>query len=393
MSAAQPAITVGILAGEASGDNLGAGLMSAMQAQSARSVRFLGVGGQRMVAAGLSELAPIDQLAVNGFKDPILKLPELVSLLRRLVKTFTQAQIDVFVGVDFNVFNFILEAALRRRGIKTVHYVSPSVYAWRSGRTRRVAKSADLLLCLYPFEPAFYSATNVRAEFVGHPLADEIGLDAGSPAARQAARLPLGIATQATVLALLPGSRNSEVDLMIKHFLGAAALFAQQHPDCVTVIPCLRPSIKERVEAALLEYPQLSVILYEGNARQALVACDVALVKSGTSTLEAMLLHRPMVVSYRLGWWTYQLAKRVLRTPFVALPNILAGRALVPELLQHAGTAQALASALQQEFDTAGGGAENTAAFEQLHRQLRQSADAKSAASVLRLLTGNATGL
>ncbi len=389
----QPAITVGILAGEASGDNLGAGLMSAMQLQAHKPVRFLGVGGQRMVAAGLSELAPIDQLAVNGFKDPILKLPELISLLRRLVKTFTEARIDVFVGVDFNVFNFILEAALRRRGIKTVHYVSPSVYAWRAGRTRRVAKSADLLLCLYPFEPAFYSATNVRAEFVGHPLADEISLDAGSDPARQSARSQLGIATQGTVLALLPGSRNSEVDLMIEHFLGAAALFARQHPDCLTVIPCVRPSIKQRVVAALLEYPQLSVKLYEGNARQALVACDVALVKSGTSTLEAMLLHRPMVVSYRLGWWTYQLAKRVLRTPFVALPNILAGRALVPELLQHEGTAQALASALQQELAMAGGDAENTAAFAALHRQLRQSADAKSAASVLRLLAGNATGL
>lgn len=395
MSESEPdgaTIVVGILAGEASGDNLGAGLMQAMQSQSSLPLKFIGVGGEAMLAAGLSALAPLDALSVNGFRDPILKLPELIALLRRLVRTFEQAQIDVFIGVDFNVFNFILEAALRKRGIKTVHYVSPSVYAWRSGRTKRVARSADLLLCLYPFEPAFYAQTSVQAEFVGHPLADEIDLSAGADPARLSARQALGLTAERTVLAMLPGSRNSEVDLMIEPFLGAAALFAEENPGSVTVIPCVRPSIKARVEKALQDYPNLEVTLYEGNARRALVACDVALVKSGTSTLEAMLLHRPMVVSYRLGWWTYQLAKRVLRTPYVALPNILAGRALVPELLQHEGTAQALAQALQQELMAATHGAENTAAFEALHKQLRQGADAKAAASVLRLLAAKVTG-
>ena len=227
-----------------------------------------------------------------------------------------------------------------------------------------------------------------RRQLPGHPALR----DAGADPARLIARQALGIRSDATVLAMLPGSRNSEVELMIEHFLGAAALFAEQTPDTVTVIPCVRPAIRERVETALQAYPKLVVKLYEGNARQALVACDVALVKSGTSTLEAMLLHRPMVVSYRLGWWTYQLAKRVLRTPYVALPNILAGRPLVPELLQHEGTAQALAQALQQELHAAAQDAENTGAFEQLHQQLRQGADAKSAASVLRLLAENTTG-
>ncbi|XOV82057.1 MAG: lipid-A-disaccharide synthase [bacterium] len=388
-------LKIGILAGEASGDNLGAGLMTAMQQQTTQTLEFLGVGGARMQAAGLSPLAPLDALAVNGFRDPILKLPELITLLRRLIRTFVKAEIDVFIGVDFNVFNFILEAALRKRGIRTVHYVSPSVYAWRSGRTKRVARSADLLLCLYPFEPAFYKQTSVQAEFVGHPLADEIDLHAGAPQARLNARQALGLATDTadtTVLALLPGSRNSEVDLMIEHFLGAAAIFAQQTPGTVTVIPCVRPSIKQRVEKALQDHPNLVVKLYEGNARQALIACDVALVKSGTSTLEAMLLHRPMVVSYRLGWWTYQLARRVLRTPFVALPNILAGRALVPELLQHEGTAEALAAALRRALNAAAEDAQNTRVFERLHKQLRQGADAKSAASVLRLLAEKTTG-
>jgi lipid-A-disaccharide synthase len=221
-----------VLAGEASGDNLGAGVMRALREQLGDhgEVHFIGVGGTRMREQGLHALASIDELSVNGFRDPIVRLPQLIRLLRRLIREFSAADIDGFLGVDFNVFNFLLEAALKRRGIKTAHYVSPSVYAWRSGRTRRVAKSADLVLCLYPFEPAFYDALPVRAEFVGHPLADEIAPDAGGVAQRDAARKTLGLDGSAnTVLAVLPGSRNSEVALMVDDFLHAAELFAQRH--------------------------------------------------------------------------------------------------------------------------------------------------------------------
>jgi lipid-A-disaccharide synthase len=381
-------LTLGFLAGEASGDNLGAGLMEALLKQqvSPADVRFLGVGGQRMQALGLQPLADMDVLAVNGFRDPLLRLPKLIALMRRLIREFVAAEIDAFVGIDFNVFNFILEAALKKRGIPTIHYVSPSVYAWRSGRTKRVAKSADLLLCLYPFEPHFYAGLAVQAEYVGHPLADEIAFDAGAPQAQAAARQALGLSADSVVLAVLPGSRGSEVALMITDFLAAARLFSAKHPDTQVIIPCLRPQLTQRIEQALADYPDLRVTLYNGNARQALQAADVALVKAGTSTLEAMLLHRPMVVSYRLGALSYQLAKRVVRTPYVALPNILAGRELVPELMQDAATPQALAQALDQQLQRARQDDSYAASFSQLHRQLAQGANAKAAAAVLRLL-------
>jgi len=385
-------LTLGMLAGEASGDNLGAGLMQALKQQYAAlnpdgDLRFIGVGGPRMQAQGLQSLASMDELAVNGFREPILRLPQLLRLLRRLISEMQAAEVDAFIGVDFNVFNFLLEARLKKRGITTVHYVSPSVYAWRAGRTRRVAKSADLLLCLYPFEPKFYAGLAVQAEFIGHPLADEIDPEAGNAAARQAARSALGLAQDSTVMALLPGSRNSEVKLMIEHFLAAADIFAAEQDNVQVVIPCLRPPIRGLVSTALQSHDGLDVTLYDGNARQALVAADVALVKSGTSTLEAMLLHRPMVVSYRLGALSYQLAKRVVRTPYVALPNILAGQMLVPELMQDDATGPALAAALREQLINSRQDAGHAQAFLALHDQLRQGADTKAAAAVLRLLT------
>lgn len=379
-------VTLGLLAGEASGDNLGAGLMQALIERSTQPIEFVGVGGPRMQALGLDVLAPMDRLAVNGFKDPILRLPELFRLMSQLKQAFLQRPVDAFVGVDFNVFNFLLESALKKKGIKTAHYVSPSVYAWRKGRTKRVAKSADLLLCLYPFEPQFYADTTVQAEFVGHPLADEIDMQASSPAARGAARAQLGLNAEDTVLAMLPGSRNSEVDLMISHFMAAAEIFVARQAPAHVVVPCLRPEIRARMEAVLRTRSDLPVTLYDGNARAALTACDIALVKSGTSTLEAMLLHRPMVVSYRLGPVSYQLVKRLVRTPYIALPNILAGRELVPELLQHDGTGQALAAALDQQLAAARQSGGLVTPFLELHEQLQQGADAKAAAAVLGLL-------
>ncbi len=382
-------LKVGILAGEPSGDALGAGLMRALQSRCSNDqepIQFMGVGGPHMQAQALQCFADIDSLAVNGFRDPILQLPRLVLLLRHLINEFVAADIDVFVGIDFNVFNFILEAALKRRGIKTIHYVSPSVYAWRAGRTKRVAKSADLLLCLYPFEPDFYLGLPVKAEFVGHPLADEISPGSVDGSARAAARVALEIEDEQTVLALLPGSRSGEVALMIEPFLAAAKLFSEAHPNTMVVIPCLRPALRARIEQALVGAPGLRVTLYDGHARRALIAADIALVKSGTSTLEAMLLRCPMVVGYRLGALSYQLAKRVVRTPYVALPNILAGRELVPELLQDAATGPALAKALEQQLHKARNSRDYAEAAVHLHAQLGQGADAKAAAAVLELL-------
>jgi lipid-A-disaccharide synthase len=383
-------ISIGIVAGEASGDTLGAGLMAAMRTRHP-GCTFVGIGGSRMLEQGLNSLVPMDRLAVNGFVDPIKRLPELVRILRLLTRTFSENPPQVFVGVDFNVFNLLVERWLKRRRIPTVHYVSPSVYAWRRGRVHRISRCADMLLTLYPFEPAFYQGEQIEAVFVGHPLADEIDLNAGGEEATRGARERLGLNPDARCIALLPGSRMSEVRLMADAFLGAAEVIARELPASVFVVPCLRPEIAEWLDASVSRYPGLSVVTYAGDARLALTACDGALVKSGTGTLEAMLLGRPMVVSYKLGELTYQLIRRLLHTRFIALPNILAGEELVPELLQHAATPEALAENLLAQLDKARREPEYLARFADLHQQLRKGADKRAADAVagwLHLRTG-----
>jgi lipid-A-disaccharide synthase len=335
-----------------------------------------------MLAEGLDCLVPMERLAVNGFVEPVRRLPDLVRILRMLLDRFRQEPPDAFIGVDFNVFNFLLERLLKRRGIGTIHYVSPSVYAWRRGRVQRIARSTDLLLTLYPFEPGFYERSTVEAVFVGHPLADEISPDMADAEHQAAARERLGL-PGGPVVAVLPGSRSSEVKLMGPGFLEACELIQARLEGVHFVVPCLRPVIREMMEALAADHPDLCLHLYDGNAREALTACDAALVKSGTSTLEAMLLHRPMVVSYRLGELTYQLVSRLLRTPYVALPNILAGEELVPELLQHDATPAALAENLLAELERGNADAEYLSRLEALHRSLRQGADARAAHAVL----------
>ena len=385
---------LGLLAGEASGDRLGSGLMHELSRQvdqddsPVQKIEFVGVGGPRMLEAGLVPLADMSELAVNGFRDPLLRLPQLFRLLKRLTRELGSGAVDGFVGIDFNVFNFLLEARLKRRGVPTAHYVSPSVYAWRRGRTKKVAKSADLILCLYPFEPQFYADTPVRAEYIGHPLADEIDAQAGSAVAQRAARETLGLDADRTVLAVLPGSRRGEVKLMLAPFMEAAERFVATQ-DAQVVIPCLRPELHDLVVQFVGENSSITPCLYNGDARLALTACDIALVKSGTSTLETMLLHRPMVVSYRVGGVTYQILKRMVRSPYVALPNILAGRMWVPELLQDEATGPELARALDAELSKARNNADYLGEFEALHEDLRQGADASAASAVLALLTRN----
>ena len=278
------------------------------------------------------------------------------------------------MGIDFNVFNFLLEARLKRQGIPTAHYVSPSVYAWRRGRTKKVSRSADKLFCLFPFEPVFYKSHKVDARFIGHPMAAEIPLQAGSDEARKEVRLSLGLDLNDIILAVLPGSRGSEVELMLRPMLQAAQGFAEAQPtsnrSVRVIIPCVNQARYAQVDPIAKKFSQLSPCLYRGDARSPLIACDLALVKSGTSTLEAMLLRRPMVVTYRLGYWTYLIANSLLKTPFIAVPNILAGRMLVPELVQKAATPDAMCEALGRVFYTARTNTEQLRVFEQLHRKL-----------------------
>ncbi len=388
------ALVVGIVAGESSGDALGAGLMLALQARHP-NIRFVGIGGDAMLAAGLVSVRPMTDLNVNGFSEPIRRAPELLRIYKELVSKFKENSIHAFVGVDFNVFNLLLARGLKRAGFPTVHYVSPSVYAWRRGRIARLGRAVDLLLTLFPFEPPLYQGTSVTAVCVGHPMADAI--EPLSPVAalerQQQALSSFGLAAEVTAVALLPGSRRSELALMLPAFLGAAKRIAHKEPDIHFLLPCPRPELEPMVAQAIAEQaPGIAITLVSSSARTALTACQVALVKSGTSTLEAMLLRRPMVVSYRLGKLTYRLVRQLLRTEYVALPNILAGRAVVPELMQDDATPQALAEAVLAQLhrhqiqgkalDKLAANADDLQEFERQHLSLRRDANRSAARAV-----------
>ena len=382
-------LKVGIVAGEVSGDVLGGRLMAAIRERRPET-RFLGVGGETMCAEGLQSLAPIDALSVNGFKDPLLKLPSLYGLLRQLQRRFVDDRMDVVVGVDFNVFNLMLERRVKARGIPTAHYVSPSVYFWRRGRVKGIVKAADVVLALFPFEPALYAERGGNAVFVGHPLADAIGLEDGSDEARLRARQALGVVEAKHVVAMLPGSRRSEIEFLGRLFLDAAALLPSPFSNAVFLVPTPDERIHDAMAAVCAAHATsregaLDVRLVRGQSRTVIAAADLVLTKSGTATLETMLLRRPMVVAYRLGALSAWLVQRLKRSEFVALPNILAGRELVPELLQDDATPERLATALveQHEHMNQDDGYLRTCAH--WHGELRRDGAAKAAEAVLAL--------
>ena len=380
---------IGILAGEASGDLLGAGLMRAIALEE-NDVRFSGIGGPRMKTAGLYELADFELLAINGFKDPLLKSPRLLYLLRQLESYFLEWQPDVFVGIDFNVFNLMLEKRLKRAGLKTVHYVSPSVYAWRRGRIKGIQRSADRILTLFPFEAPLYTEQGMDAVFVGHPLADKMELVSSASDKGEHARLVLNIDKNAQVVALMPGSRFSELKLMGTCFLEAAGRIVQSSEmETVFVLPCQPGKLQAWIQAALVNFPGLDVRLIMNNTELALAACDVALVKSGTSTLEAMMLGKPMVVCYKLGRISYAVVKKLMYGDFVALPNILANRQLVPEILQGDASPENLSAEvlelLEQVRERDSRVLELQGVFLNLHRELKRDANRRAASAVLEI--------
>jgi lipid-A-disaccharide synthase len=368
------------VAGEPSGDLLGAGLMQALRAR-VPEVRFRGVGGPLMLAEGLEPLAAIETFAMNGFVEPVRRFPRLLRVIRSLRGAYLGDRPDVFVGVDFNVFNLLLERLLKRRGVRTAHYVSPSVYAWRRGRVKRIGRAADLVMTLYPFEAPLYAEHGVRAEFVGHPLADAIDPVDGTAAARA----KLDIAADRLVVALLPGSRMSEIRAHGELFMRTAEIVNKTFGSALFLVPCVDAQSQLAIEALSRRFPKLSIRALPSGAHPALAAADVALVKSGTGSLEAMLFGKPMVVTYRLGALSYLIVKALLRTPFVALPNILAGRRLVPELLQHDARPERLADALIAELERSRDGNYLTD-FRMLHGSLRRGANQRAAAAVLELI-------
>lgn len=396
-SVASSAPLIAILAGEDSGDQLGADLIVALR-RLYPDARFVGIGGSRMQALGFASWYDIGELSLFGFSEVIGHLPRLLGLRRALLKRLLAARPNIVIGIDAPDFNLAVERRLKTAGLCTVHYVSPSIWAWREKRAQKLGRSAQLVLCLFPMEPAIYARHGIDARFVGHPLADRFALVADRASARARLQLP----AQSPVLAVLPGSRSSELARLGEIFIHAAARVSAAVPDLRVVIPAANAQVHARLTTLLAHAPAMQhpPLLLHGHAHEALLASDVALLASGTATLEAMLAKRPMVVGYRVSPLSYRIARalRMIRTDVYSLPNILARASgmgdtpLVPELMQDECTVENLSAATLDLFRDSTRRGQIVAAFERLHRDLRgdpngHAAD-RAAAAIAELIGG-----
>ncbi|MFN4117077.1 MAG: lipid-A-disaccharide synthase [Inhella sp.] len=353
---------LGLVAGEASGDWIGALLLEALQ-QRWPGVKAAGIGGPRLQAQGQDIWWPAERLSVMGFSDALKRLPELLWIRRRLGTRLIQAKSSLFIGIDAPDFNLGLEKRLRGAGLKTVHYVCPSIWAWRPERIEKIRAAADHVLCLFPFEPAILRAGGVPASFVGHPLAGRIPLKPDRAAARRALDLP----EQGRVLALLPGSRVSEIAFILPALVGSARQLLRQNPDLRLLLP-VAPGLRARIESLIGDLP---VQLVDGRSHEVLAACDLTLVDSGTETLETALFKRPMVIAYKVSDSNYRRMKKLQLQPWVGLPNVLLRDFAVPECLQDDCEPAAIAAAAQRWLDDAAGVTRLQQCFTELHYSLR----------------------
>ncbi len=381
-------VRIALVAGEASGDLLGAGLVRELRLRFPNA-EFAGIGGDAMRSAGCQTWFDASELAVMGLTEILRHLPRLLKLRREFGVRALEWQPDVFIGIDAPDFNLGVERWLKDRGVRTVHYVSPSVWAWREKRAEKIGASADLVLCLFPMEPPIYARHGVDSRFVGHPMADDIPLHND----REQARAELGLPSNAKVLAVLPGSRLGEISKLGEPFFEAAWQVSERIPGLHVVVPAAnaacRQLIGEQLSASAL--PVAHSHLLDGNARTAMIAADVVVLASGTATLETMLVKRPMVVGYRVAELTYRIVKALglLKVDRFALPNILAAQDLAPELMQHDCTPDKLAAAIQQWFDHPQRTADLQGTYERLHERLRRNASARAADAVGELLVRN----
>ncbi len=377
-----------MVAGEMSGDLLGAGLVRELK-KIYPNARFVGIGGKNMQAEGFESLFPMDRLAVMGIVDVLGRLFELLKIRRQLKQYFIDIKPDVFIGIDAPDFNLGLESGLKQVGIKTAHYVSPSVWAWRQGRIKKIAASVDLMLTLLPFEAKFYQDHQVPVEFVGHPLADQIPLQVDQIKARQ----QLGYAENERVLAVLPGSRSGEIKFLGPVFFDTVAALMAKDPGLKFVIPSANEKRKQEIESLLAQrnlFPdrgdqQSKVKVIQGQAQTAMAAANAVLLASGTATLEAMLLKKAMVVAYKWSGFTHAVIGRMVKTPFISLPNLLANKMLVEEFVQEKASVKNLLPALEDVL----GDAKSRLMIEEfirLHQSIRCCADKKAAAAVASLL-------
>ena len=374
----------GIVAGEKSGDILGASLISALR-NYFPNAEFIGVGGSEMVALGCESLCPIDRLSVMGFVEPLRRLPELLTLKRKLRRRFLAERIDAFIGIDSPVFNLSLAKALKNKGIKTIHFVSPTIWAYRENRVFNIKKSIDLMLTLFPFEKDLYKKHKIKAECVGHPLADQLSLKDRSCNYRT----QLGIPNDQTVVALLPGSRVDEVNRLAPMFFETALEALQKYPKLKFLVPFSNLETHLRLKSYMAN---LSIVAGEqftlvNDSHAALDASDFAFITSGTATLEALFLRKPMVICYKLAPISYLIGSRLIKVPYIGLPNILANEKIVPEYIQKEVTTTALLGELDEFMSGVKSFSELLIKYEEIHEDLRGGASEKAASEIFRLVS------
>lgn len=375
--------TIGIVAGEASGDLLGSHLIKSLK-QQRPDLQFVGIAGPKMQAEGAVSLFPMEKLAVRGYFEVLRHLPGLLSIRRQLARHFLEHPPDLFIGIDAPDFNLGLERALKRRGIRTIHYVSPSIWAWRRGRMGKIRRAVSHVLALFPFEVELYEKAGVPVTYVGHPLADVLPLEPDSKTARLELKLP----SDKLVIALLPGSRQSELDYMADLFVKTALEIQRQIEHVHFLVPVISRETRWKFEDAIRrnEAYALPLSILFGHAHLAMEAADAVIVASGTATLEAALLKRPMVITYRMSPLSWQILRHMNYLPHVGLPNILAGRGVVPELLQHQATPERLAETLLQLVHDKQALESIRQEFTALHLLLKQNTQEKAASAVLNYL-------
>ena len=378
--------TIAIIAGEVSGDILGAGLIHALKARYPHA-KFIGIGGERMIAEGFETLFDMEELSVMGLVEVLKHLPRLLKIRRTIIEQLSALKPDVFIGIDAPDFNLDVELKLKQQGIKTIHYVSPSVWAWRQKRVYKIAAATNLVLAFLPFEKAFYDRFNVPCRFIGHTMADAIPL---KPNRDEACQL-LNLDSTQRYVAMLVGSRGSEVEFLSEPFLQTAQLLHQRYPDVKFLVPLINQKRRQQFEQIKQRVaPELDMILLDGNARAAMIAAEATLLASGTAALEAMLCKSPMVVGYRMKPFTYFLAKRLVKTKYVSLPNLLADEMLVPELIQEDCNPTNLAEKLSLYLSEDKSAVQNRHVllqrFAELHHRIQCNADQQAAQAVIDLL-------